>query len=718
MAEADSGIFFLNGRASLIYGRGLKRLFHGTAFRAVGLGLLLPILARAQVLEGPAKKGVHAQYNQKTGKPEWVATYLSASQIAGDTELIQELQLVLFTSEGRSNLVVATPQCVFDLRNKVVSSTNTLQARSVSGGLSLEGQGFECRLADEHLVVSNRVHAVIRKDWLNAPSRTNPPAAARLGSPPAQTNSPGSPAQFLHIYSDRLRYQTNLVLFEGNAHADDPQGRLSAGLLTAEFTEPDQRLGNISEPDQRLGNILAEHNVIIESEGLRATGERANYSATNNVVELTGNPTWRLGGYDGRADELIVNRRTREFHAARNVEMLLPANALGTNGLFWAETAPPTNSLAANKQPIKVNADDFDFRPDLTDTNLNISVLRGHVRVGTEKGNLSCELITIKSTTDKNKTESVVAERHLVMEQGNNRVTGEKAVYTAASDIMEVTGAPAWKMGLREGTAEVLAFDIQHRAYRAMRNVQMKFPAGSFGTSPWLSPKSAGRTSTVAESTGDQSDRASKPRPNMPQLAGAAVEIFADEFEFAPDVANTNQNLAICRGHVLVTDPERMRLSCEKLTGTMPADANQMERVVAERSVELEIHESQREGRARGDKAVYTASNGEVVVTGGDGVQMAFRDPRIDGKGRASTAVYVGETDVLELTGNPVFTTQYGQAWGDVVILDHANATLKATGNWKLHLNAEAMSKVTKSTPQPSASQPGRKGRAGQRTRF
>src|SRR6185436_15968307 len=175
------------------------------------------VYVRAQVLEGEAKRGVHAQYNQKTGKPEWVASYQSAAQIATDTELIQGLQLVLFNPEGQSNLVVTTPQCVFDLRSKVVSSADALQARSVSGELTLEGEGFECRLAGERLIVSNRVHAVIRKDWLNT-------AASR-------TNFPGGPAQFLHIFSDRLRFQTNLALFEGNVRADDPQGRLTAGLL-------------------------------------------------------------------------------------------------------------------------------------------------------------------------------------------------------------------------------------------------------------------------------------------------------------------------------------------------------------------------------------------------------------------------------------------------------------------------------------------------------
>src|SRR5438552_16619434 len=214
MAAACPGIFFLNGRAGFMYGRGLKRLLHGTALGTVGVGLLLSVFARAQVLEGQAKKGVHAQYNQSTGKPEWVATYLSASQIAGDTELIQGLQLVLFNAEGRSNLVVTTPRCVFDLRNKAVLSTDALQARSVSGELSLEGEGFECRLTDERLVVSNRVHAIIRKQWLNAPPQITPPSAATSVPASPQTNSPASASRQLHIFSDRMRYQTNLTLLD------------------------------------------------------------------------------------------------------------------------------------------------------------------------------------------------------------------------------------------------------------------------------------------------------------------------------------------------------------------------------------------------------------------------------------------------------------------------------------------------------------------------
>src|SRR5262249_1532967 len=280
----------------------------------------------------------------------------------------------------------------------------------------------------------------------------------------------------LHIFSDQLRYQTNFALFEGNVRADDPQGSLTAGRLTALLTEP----------DQHLENLLAEYNIVIDSEGLHATGQRANYLVTNEVVELSGHPTWRLGAYDGRAEELTVNRRTREFHAARNIEMLLPASGLGTNGLFWAEPSSTTNVVSEKNQLIKVNADDLVYRPDMTDTNLNVALLRGQVRVAAERGNLSCEFMTIRSSASQNRIERIVAERHVVMEQADHLVSGEKAVYTSADELMEVTGGPAWKMGPREGTAEALGFDMKNRSYRAARNVRMKFPAASFGPSPWL----------------------------------------------------------------------------------------------------------------------------------------------------------------------------------------------------------------------------------------
>jgi lipopolysaccharide export system protein LptA len=134
------------------------------------------------------------------------------------------------------------------------------------------------------------------------------------------------------------------------------------------------------------------------------------------------------------------------------------------------------------------------------------------------------------------------------------------------------------------------------------------------------------------------------------------------------------------------------------VTGKMLLGTNQVERVVAEGNVDLVVREAGGEKRAQGDKAVYTAGNGEVVLTGGNGVKVVVADAQGVIEGSGSKAVYAGTQEVLELSGNnPVLTAGEGKVWGDPVILDHATKTLKATGNWRVRLNPESLKK--KATP-------------------
>ncbi|PYK97929.1 MAG: hypothetical protein DME19_14435 [Verrucomicrobia bacterium] len=444
---------------------------------------------------------------------------------------------------------------------------------------------------------------------------------------------------------------------------------------------------------------MAKQHVVIDSEEIHATGEEATYRLASDAVELTGKPAWRLRQYEGRAQSLAVNRMAHEFHAIGDVEMKLPAGSIGRNGFLLPESSPATNAAPATAQPALVRADDFQFRPDVANTNFNVAVFRDHVQATSAKGSLSCELMTIQSTAQSNRTESVVAERGVVMAQGERRVTGEKAVYTAAADTVEVTGHPAWKMGQHQGTAEVLAFNLKGDSYRATRRVEMRLPPASFGRTPWLLAKSGVLTNSSTGAGG-----ATTPRPAQP------IEISCDEFELTPDAANTNLNLAIYRGQVRVRDVDRMKLSCEFLAvrGRMLPGTNQVEKVVAEGNVDLEVHESRGERRAQGDKAIYTAADGEVELSGNGGVKIAFVDSKIEGSAMGAKAVYAGGQDVLELTGNsvlgnPVLRTQDGQVWGEVLVLDHANTTLRATGRWKMKLKPESLKK----TAAPAAPKPG-----------
>ena len=139
------------------------------------------------------------------------------------------------------------------------------------------------------------------------------------------------------------------------------------------------------------------------------------------------------------------------------------------------------------------------------------------------------------------------------------------------------------------------------------------------------------------------------------------------------------------------------------MTGKMLLGTNQVEGVVAEGNVDLVVREAGGEKRAQGDKVVYTAGNGEVVLTDRNGVKFVVADAQGVIEGRGSKAVYAGAQEVLELSGNnPVLTAGEGKVWGDTVIWDRTNTTLKATGNWKVRLNPESLKK--KATPAPPKS--------------
>jgi lipopolysaccharide export system protein LptA len=241
-----------------------------------------------------------------------------------------------------------------------------------------------------------------------------------------------------------------------------------------------------------------------------------------------------------------------------------------------------------------------------------------------------------------------------------------------------------------------------------MRSVRMQLPAGSLGRSAWLFPTNqfeAGKAShpplgslgpdSLGRETSGQAAGTVAPPPAAPAPSPVKpVEISSDEFEFQPAPTGGKTDTAIYRGHVVVSDPGGTKLSSERLTAKILPGTNQVESVVAERNVDFEIHEPLGERRAHGDKAVYTAANAELELTGADGVEIAFIDPKIEGRGTGTKGVYSGATDTLELVGNSVVTTQFGQVSGDVVALNRANTTLKATGDWRLKLNPAALKKT------------------------
>lgn len=75
---------------------------------------------------------------------------------------IQQFKLETFAEDGKTQMVVTGPECVYDTVNGVASSPGHLELQSGDGDIFTEGDGFLWRQADSSLMISNSVRTVIK----------------------------------------------------------------------------------------------------------------------------------------------------------------------------------------------------------------------------------------------------------------------------------------------------------------------------------------------------------------------------------------------------------------------------------------------------------------------------------------------------------------------------------------------------------------------------
>jgi len=80
---------------------------------------------------------------------------------AGGLLVIKQLKLETFNADGKPEIVVMAPECVYDTFNHVANSPGHLEVQAGNGKLHVEGDGFLWRQNDSFLTISNHVRTVI-----------------------------------------------------------------------------------------------------------------------------------------------------------------------------------------------------------------------------------------------------------------------------------------------------------------------------------------------------------------------------------------------------------------------------------------------------------------------------------------------------------------------------------------------------------------------------
>lgn len=692
MGAPRGRVFIVKTTASRVNRAGTNRLMRRV--RQVAWAILLaPALGVwAQAPPGQVTGFQLADVNPETGVPRSIFFGGVSSNISNsELKISGGVRLVLF-DQGHTNLIVSSTECLYNRRADMATSPGKLLAVTGDGRFSLEGQGFAWRKAGASLVISNQVHATVRKDLIASQSKTGNVAAAAGVLTSSLTNA--SAIQYIQIFSDRFLYQSNSATFLDHVRVEDAETKVTCGVLTVQF----------AEPSRRVDQIVAEQDVAIDAGEIHATGGKLIYRLSDNSLTLTEKPAWRLGRQTGSAEEIFLNHETREFRATRNVHLQMPSGEMSQVLFLPGRTASTTN--AEPGRPVDVFADDFEFKPDAAVTNANVAMLRGNVRLNNPDGGerLSCRLMTVNFAAPESRTEGVgsrqkvtgvVAERDVVVERGEDRVTADKAVYAADAGAVEMTGRPAWRVEQGSGSAATLVFDLKSRGYRASGDVRMQMPPGSFGGKVWLSPGSVGRPNRTPAKADISTNAAVSP-----------IQITSDEFQFASAGTNQTSDVATYRGHVRVEDPDRMSLGCETLTATLLAGKNQIQEILADRNVEITVTEPGSFRQAKGDRAVYRSDREELELTADNGVEIVVIETSGVSRARGERVVYDVARNVMRLINSARLTAPLGEAEGDLVVLDQNDATLRVTGNWKVKVPLATLKKtpvpVTKTNTAPA----------------
>ncbi len=276
------------------------------------------------------------------------------------------------------------------------------------------------------------------------------------------------------------------------------------------------------------GNVL----IVNQADQSSATSERADYTRTNDLFELTGNPVWWNTNMEVTGRTLRAESTAKKYRARgdSNLKLKVTGTSHANQWLYIAsEDLDYQTNLAVFSDHVKARLlENGVLRDTLTSDKLDVELFSNEVKTAVARGHvqgesapdafgriktIACDTLTAHRSPatklmteifaenhvvlqkfganaaeprDKlaavtvtayfspvtNQMERAVAERDVVIDQTRTNqaihATGERAVYTVAADEVKLTGAPA---------ARTERFVISHSDYMIWQPKTNRFQA-------------------------------------------------------------------------------------------------------------------------------------------------------------------------------------------------------------------------------------------------
>lgn len=494
----------------------------------------------------------------------WLLKGAEARPRPGGEIAVQRVTLEKFLETGTRELLVELPECGFDPTTREASSPGSLRMQFQEGRFTLEGEGFWWQHTNTLLVISNRVRTSIRGGWFASQA-----AAPGLGD--------------AQVLADQFSFtgQTTQAVYRGHVRVTGTNLALACERLS--FCLPTKSAGMVD-------NLTAEQDVAIDFGELHAAGDRAVYAPGAGSMQLSGGATWQAQGREGRGEELLLDGVSRSLRVNGRAELKLP---LG-NAEFIPQrsTASAPSAEAANRVATITSA-----RYELQTNQVSFSgEVQAIERAGEEvRSRLTCDSL-LATFGPSNQLQTLVANRDVVIEQGERRLSGAHATYDGATGEMELTGNPEWRDGERSGQGEVLLANLRREEFALRGNASLSLPHAQSET-------------LFGALLGGATNRADKPAHTIAASPPPPTRITSDEYSFAPETV-------AFRGRVRVDDAQ-MQLTTDSLTLKLAPGGTNVVSITADQNVVMSLVETNGQiSRVTCVRAVYAAGGGMLALTG------------------------------------------------------------------------------------------------------
>jgi len=232
-------------------------------------------------------------------------------------------------------------------------------------------------------------------------------------------------------------------------------------------------------------------------------------------------------------------------------------------------------------------------------------------------------------------------------------VAAQKATYQADTGVLELSGHPYWRDGLREGLGDEITLDRTNKIYLAKGRTWLRMPVQNNADSPFLGNGIGQKPASLPVSPGGISTEKNAAPASRGAVARGRSRSTNDFLEIRCDNYELRTNLAVFRKKVraieLSNGQTNGSINCGQLTVTI-AGTNQLQQMLAQESV--------------------------VISQPGD---RRFA---------AGTALYSATNNVLELSDKPEWHDGLREGKGDLIFVDGGRQLMTVLSNAMMRLPA------------------------------